>query len=196
MTTADELRAKLENKVGVVGATCVLSSGEYFDFLDPREEMIKVEDIAWGLARACRFGGQMKRTLDFYSVAQHSVVVASMVPPELRWAALFHDAAEAYIGDMIGPVKQLFPEFKALEKRIEAVIFNSFGIETPLSPEIKEADLRALRSEQYYLTDAPDDQWNGLGQYVLISKPIVPVGPREAHDMWITAYTMLRTSHA
>jgi hypothetical protein len=74
-----------------------------------------IDDIAAQLSRICRFGGALKKhavcasgaleNLEIYSVAQHSVLVADNVPEPYRLRALLHDAAEAYIGDRIKPVK-------------------------------------------------------------------------------------------
>ncbi len=85
---------------------------------NPKVEDFYLEDIALGLSRACRFNGQMKATIPFYSVAEHSVAVAKLYI-EKYWTtawdielakneallALLHDAAEAYLGDITQPIK-------------------------------------------------------------------------------------------
>lgn len=91
------------------------ASGYPFWSLDPRPEDIRIEDIAAHLSRICRFGGALKEKafnaagsyefIEIYSVAQHSVLVSQRVPQEFALEALLHDAAEAYVGDMVKPVK-------------------------------------------------------------------------------------------
>src|ERR1051326_5760594 len=77
-------------------------TGKQFWPLDARVDEIDIEDIAHGLSHICRFGGHCRH---FYSVAQHSVLVSRAVPLQLRMAGLLHDATEAYIGDMVRPLK-------------------------------------------------------------------------------------------
>ena len=86
-------------------------TGKVFDLkiLDP--ESICIEDIAHALAKTTRFGGHLK---EFYSVAQHSVLMAQLVPSELKVEALLHDASEAYLGDMPSPFKKMMPEYKKI----------------------------------------------------------------------------------
>ena len=182
MTTTDSLKARMENKPGVIGATIVTHSGRYFDFISPQSDQIDLMDIAWGLSMTCRFGGQCLR---FYSVAQHSVLVSRMVPEEHRLAALMHDAAEAYVGDLVGPLKQLIPDFKAIEHRVEAAIFDRFGISYPLDPSVKHADLCLLHTEQRDLTAGAGDSWNGLDAYPAMDGIIVPLSPWDALQLWL-----------
>lgn len=186
MTTAEMLKSK----PGVRGATIITRSGHYFDFLDPKPETIHIEDIAWALAFTCRFGGQ---SLFYYSVAQHSILVSEIVSPELRFAALMHDAAEAYAGDIVGPLKQLLPDYKVVEKRVEAAVAERFGFPVEMSPEIKHADLRLLRTEQRDLTSGHADNWNGLDEYPPLKQRILPMSPTEAAEAFLDHFHVLTT---
>lgn len=172
-------------KPGVDGATVITRSGRYFDFADPTPDMICLEDIAWGLANTCRFGGQ---TFTFYSVAQHSVLVSEIVPSPLAMTALLHDAAEAYIGDVVGPLKQLLPDFKAIEARVEAVIAARFKFTLPFAPEIKAADLRLLRTEQRDLTAGAGDVWSSTSDIEPLRNRINALSPRGAYRAFIARY--------
>ena len=122
-------------------------TGVQFWPLDPRPEEIFIEDIAHALAHTCRWGGQCS---EFYSVAQHSVLVSCYVPAGLALAGLMHDAAEAYIGDVKRPLKRFLPEFQAIEHRLEIVICERFGIseEQIHNEKVKLADNRVLLAER------------------------------------------------
>ncbi|MGZ6570486.1 MAG: hypothetical protein ACXVHB_05845 [Solirubrobacteraceae bacterium] len=78
-------------------------TGAYIDLVNPAPWDIHLEDIASGLAKACRFGNQVTR---FYSVAEHAVRCSRLVAPGYELAALHHDSHEAYIGDITAPLKQ------------------------------------------------------------------------------------------
>jgi hypothetical protein len=105
-------------------------TGVKFDVLNPRVEDVDVLDIARGLALTCRYNGQTAH--GYYSVAEHSVLVSRHVNPEYAREALMHDAAEAYVGDVVRPLKRL-PEMRGyveVEARIERVIAEKFGLRT------------------------------------------------------------------
>lgn len=128
-------------------------TGKVFDItiLDP--EKICIEDIAHALSQTARFGGHLKKP---YSVAQHSLLVAEKVSPENRLAALMHDSAEAYIGDMPSPFKKLMPDYKKIENDIMTAIASKFGFQYPFHDEIKKADNDLLKIEWdgYVLNDS------------------------------------------
>jgi hypothetical protein len=129
-----------------------------------------LEDIAWALSRIPRYNGHTSR---FCSVAEHSVLVSRWVAqheaaPVAR-AALFHDATEAYMGDMSAPLKRAIPEFGRLEIRLAAKLRRwveyAFGVEVaPFDhPAIKDADRRILHDERDALFDIEAAPWNVPG---------------------------------
>lgn len=124
-----------------------------FDLAAPRVEDVHVEQIAHHLASINRFTGAARRP---YNVAQHSCLVAQLLPPRLRLAGLLHDAHEAYTGDWSSPLKQRVRQLapgllEQLIAPIERVIEQRFGL-TWLTPEdhalIKHADLTMLATEK------------------------------------------------
>lgn len=122
-------------------------SGVLFDIMNPSWDMIQIDDIALGLSQVIRFGGQIA---DTYTVAHHSILVARMLPRKYRLAGLLHDASEAYVGDVIKPLKELIGEpYKRIEKRIQTTIELKFGVHmtSEMKTAIKAADLEALRIE-------------------------------------------------
>lgn len=127
-------------------------SGRRVHILSPRPEDIDIADIAHALAHVNRFGGHTRR---FYSVAEHSVLVSRLVPPEFVFQGLMHDASEAYLGDVIRPLKAWLPEYKRIEKLWEAAIAKRFGLPTPLHPSVKQADMVALMTERRDLVTEP-----------------------------------------
>src|SRR5438128_12538670 len=76
-------------------------TGRAFYPLDPRLDDICIEDIAHALSMLCRYGGQCQ---EFYSVAEHSVLMSYAVNPQHALWALLHDATESYMGDLIRPL--------------------------------------------------------------------------------------------
>jgi uncharacterized protein len=126
--------------------------GGFFDAFDPRPEDITIEAIAHALSLTCRWGGHCK---DFYSVAQHSVEVAAMLPPDLALQGLLHDAAEAYIGDVPRPIKHKMRMFVECEEKILRVIWDKFGLKDHeiMHPSVHEADEIMLNFEASNLLD-------------------------------------------
>ena len=138
-----------------VGPTMRLRSGAWFDLLDPHGSDFDIEDIAHGLAHVCRYAGQCD---DFYSVAEHSLLVseACVAAP---FAGLMHDAAEAFIGDVVRPLKQLLPDYRTIERGVEAAVFARFGLEGGIPASVKEADLEVLAAEQEQIMPPGTADW-------------------------------------
>jgi 5'-nucleotidase len=133
------------------GPTIMLASGRRFDFLNPHGSDFDIEDIAHGLAHICRYSGQCRA---FYSVAEHSILVADTAE-DFAYEALLHDAAEAFIGDVTRPFKQILPEYKRIEAAVEDAIIERFGMDRRFKDIVKRADLRVLAAEQAQVLMAP-----------------------------------------
>lgn len=132
-------------------------SGRRLDLLDPSPLDIEIADIAHGLARVARWNGQTHGEHAF-SVAQHSLVVDQIVmrmnegcAPELRLAALLHDAPEYVIGDMISPFKKVLGgNYKAVEARLEAAVHVRFGLPAHPAKAVKAKIKRADQVSAYF----------------------------------------------
>lgn len=112
----------------------------------PSPSDLDIRDIAHALSLVNRFGGH---TIEPYSVAAHSCHVSRIVNP--RWAlhGLLHDAAEAYLGDIVRPLKQFVPAYGRIEMRFDEAIAKRFGLEWTHEAHraVKQADNVALRTE-------------------------------------------------
>ena len=180
----------------IVGPTILLGSGTYFDFESPETSELTIEDVAYGLAFACRFAGQCVSRVTgqrvFYSVAEHCVRMTWIVPEELAYDALMHELGEATCGDTTGPLKSICPEYKAVEKRCEAAAYRRFGVQMSDPAAIKRADLVMLATEKRDLMPCRDEVWP-LCEGVQPSKyPIVPWSPDAAAGAFLRQYKELR----
>lgn len=128
-------------------------SGAKVHILQPDPSVIRQLDIAHALARTCRFNGHVGT---FYSVAQHCLLVQHHAPEELKLEALLHDATEAYLGDVIRPLKRLLPAYKKIERQWEAIIAEKYKLDTsPAATQVVKAlDRRALITERKLVASA------------------------------------------
>lgn len=130
-------------------------SGRAVDIFDPDPKQIIIEDVAHALSMICRFNGHCLR---FYSVAEHSVLVAyramahhqrqyaDPVPRRFVLWALLHDAAEAYLKSSVE-----LSAFKTHERNLRGVIEDKF-VQSQPNPWAKDlitlADLEILALER------------------------------------------------
>lgn len=112
-------------------------SGVRFDLANPQASAINIGDIAGALSLVNRYGGHTTEPLN---VAEHSIRVALIAGYVAKQAGrspadcaavslmgLLHDAAEAYVGDMISPLKALVGDpYRQVEERVQAAILERF----------------------------------------------------------------------
>ncbi len=119
-------------------------TNQFLDPINPDINRIELLDIAISLGNQCRFAGH---TQSFYSVAEHCLRVADLLPDELKLTGLLHDASEAYMLDLPRPLKNRLPEYKSYESKLLKMIMYKFGGIYPLPEEVIMADDNVLEWE-------------------------------------------------
>ncbi|MGO7545441.1 hypothetical protein AB9E34_06670 [Rhizobium leguminosarum] len=170
------------------GPSIMLASGSWFDLLDPWSSEFTINDIAQGLSNICRYAGQCK---SFYSVAEHSIHVADTVDA-YKLEALLHDAAEAFLGDITRPLKQLLPQYKEIEASVEDAILQRFGLDAKAKATVKAADLRVLAAEQAQLMPAGTDFWANSSGVESAAIQVEFLSPITARDRFLSRFAELR----
>jgi hypothetical protein len=167
------------------------ATGRHFSYTDPRPEDIHILDIAQGLANEARYNGH---TRAFYSVAQHAWLASRIVPAEHALEALLHDSSEAYCKDIPRPLKQLLPDYQAIEERVETIIRARFDLPGAMSPAVKHADLVLLATERRDLM--PDDAtpWQILANIEPLPRKIIAMQPSRAQAIFLKRYVELTTT--
>ena len=174
-------------------------SGRWVNPFDPDPSQLDAGDIARALANQCRFGGHSRV---FYSVAQHSVIVSELVEQrggdvEDVFAALMHDATEAYLGDMPHPLKHRSPlgaAFKDAEDHLERALREWFRIKRDV-PEIKRAD-RALLATERRAFSAEDWHWPELEGVEPLDLELTAWSPDDAAQAFAERYADLDARRA
>lgn len=170
-----------------IGSAIRTYTGVLFDFVHPELSPISIDDIAHSLSLLCRFAGHCK---EFYSVAEHSVRVSDICPPEHAFWGLMHDASEAYCVDIPRPLKYLpgMEVYRQHEKRAMKSICSWFNMDPVEPPSVKEADMVMLVTEQRDLLNnsIPDFQIKPLEGIIR------PWGYRTAKQVFLNRFHELR----
>lgn len=147
--------------------TVILHSRRYVNLFSLTAEEIDIHDIAHALSMKCRYSGHCPK---FYSVAEHSVLVSGWLACEGRdlitqLAGLLHDAAEAYLVDLPGPIAHIpvFGPLRELEEQIAAIIdvkfLGEFGYNQAEWGAVKKADRDLLSIECVGLWGCRPEDW-------------------------------------
>jgi hypothetical protein len=165
-----------------------------YDLEHLRPEDVSVELIASRLAQINRYAGALPHP---FSDAAHSVLV-SYLCPEDPLAGLLHDTAEAFVGDVISPVKRRTPAFRYMEQGVHVQLCALNGWPSEHTPHVKRADTRAWELECAYIK----------GRYPVGAQPASPhearlaralcveLDWRVARDMFLRRYRTLTGARA
>lgn len=164
-------------------------SGIYVDMLHPQDAKIEIRDIAWSLSMQCRFGGCCRH---FYSVAQHSLMVSELVPPEFALLGLMHDAHEAYIQDInTGFKKSLGPVFREFDEGWWVAVKRCFDLPFDRGGAVHHADMVALATERRDLGLLDDVEWPTLKGIEPAPEPLHPLWQWEAYTKFLDRFKEL-----
>ena len=129
-------------------------AGKWFDFMNPKPSDIHLRDIAFNLANTNRYNG----ACGTYSVAEHCIVGYEFAKRDeaIARAWMLHDASEAYLGDMVRPVKNMCESFRAIENKLQGIINERFGVPETFKATVKVIDNTVSDIEEQELwTRAP-----------------------------------------
>ncbi|WP_375263869.1 hypothetical protein [Palleronia sp.] len=148
------------------GAWLATATGGFWSIEHPHPADVDATNIFVGLARVCRYAGQVDPDRCFYSVAEHSMLMTQwaidngvVTHREDALAILLHDAAESIYGDMPTPLKAMMPGYREIENKAQAVIMEAFGLSDGsveiTKAQIKELDIRVRLDERLALIREP-----------------------------------------
>lgn len=147
----------------------------------------------------CRFGGQVRVP---YSVGQHSLYVYREIQKDfpqdylLQLHALLHDASEAYLSDLVRPLKRQLPEYTLIEAKTQIACEKGLGLHplTNVGPghvDIKRADNAVLMAERRDLFQNSKWEWS-LDEEPIV-EPIIPTSNwKFVEQQLIATYYYLR----
>lgn len=176
------------------GPWIATASGKMWSIEHPHPADVLLDDLAWGAARQCRYGGQIRTDLEIYAVTEHQTKMTWWAIREGRaetleqgLAILLHDASEGIYGDMVTPLKLLLPEFRVKEDQAQAVITTAFGLSpenTAMSKaELKEIDIRIRIDERLQVIQDPARQIGLSASLGASDDGLKPLGVRIAAEL-------------
>lgn len=149
-------------------------TGKRWDLTNPRPGDVDVNDIAHSLAYQVRWNGHCHR---WYSIAEHCCHVADTVQhltsdPGAAELGLYHDASEAYLSDIPGPLKPLLRDYQEIERRHDEVIAEALGLRREFADVVKIADrwvqyweANLLFPDSEHLREWMRAEWQAISRY-------------------------------
>ncbi len=147
---------------------------------------LDIEFIGHSLAHINRFAGRVGA----YSVAQHSVLVSQALPRELKLSGLLHDAAEAYLGDIIGPVKAICPRYCDVESAVLDAVDSHFETDTRnAAVGVADQSMLVREARHFRIWNSRSFPWTPQST---VYDPLVPLVAEDALAWFLETYHALR----
>lgn len=167
-------------------------TGRAFYPMHAKPEDVDPLDIGHALSLLCRYGGHVNR---FYSVAEHCVRMSYWVPVEDAPWALLHDATEAYMGDMVRPLKDSMPEYRQAEVALMHTICRRFRMDPMCPRSVHEADARIILDERAVLLGPPPALWTSVDHLKPLGVSIEGWSPNYAKARYLKRLRELFPDH-
>ena len=160
-------------------------TGVRFTPTNPNPDAIVIQDIAHALSNQCRFSGHVKQ---FYSVAQHCVLVSYICNFEDAMTGLLHDATEAYLVDVPRPLKRSgkFDSYLEFEEKMRLAICNRFNLPLIEPSSVKKADELLLYTEARDLMSPLRKDWHQNASPLPFK--IEPLNPTDAKHLFLNRF--------
>lgn len=160
-------------------------TGKKFFPLNPRIEDIDIVDIAHSLSNICRFNGHIR---EFYSVANHSILVSYLCDYKHALYGLLHDASEFAISDISSPIKRsnIFDSYRVAENKLQTAIYNRFGLFEKEPEDVKVADFQMLATEARDLMGRLREDW--IHSKNPLPFKIEPLSPKESEKLFLKRF--------
>lgn len=168
------------------GTIRVMPSNRLINPLTMGPEDVRIEEVAHGLARMCRYGGHIRPPLpqaETYNVAQHSIIVCNVLKLQgfglsIQLAGLLHDGEEGLgMMDIPKPIKSnpMLSKYVLACDRLREVIFQAFGLHYSLyNVDVKRVDHEVYLMERRAF-------WDG-------NHEIVALGPRVSEEKFLSKF--------
>lgn len=181
-------------------------SGKVVNPTQLKVDDVVFDDLVHSISGLCRFNAHIS---DFYSVAQHSVLVAEYasskaetvkMKKDLKLASLCHDLSEAFIGDIPAPVKPFISiccfgenvNIREYEKAATRVILKSLdlyylhGLIEDDNGIVHNADRVLCNSESFYLRGYKINE-----NLPIVEDKIVPMSPKDSYQYFMKYWNEL-----
>ena len=165
------------------------ASGNLINPFDLKKRDFDPRIIGQTLSRTCRFWGQ---TSEFYSVAQHCLVMESLFDDlELKKWAMGHELFEGLTGmDVPSPIKHspAMEAYRIAENKCLDIFAEIYNLSSPTPKAIKVADKKLMVTEALRFMNRDNYDWTQLAQPYSLSIIGKPLSMKEAEIAFLSKW--------